>query len=331
MCIRDRANTFVAIPYNSMGGLATNRDSDRRSINVYRNLGGCLGSGIGAVACLPLLKLFGALDDGGNLIDGSSARGFLYTAMVMGAVCLVGSLIHYFTTRERVQQISGNEDHVSVRAAAGMLFRCRSWVLNMLYIICYGTYVMGSTGAATLIQAVYLVVSIITTVLVGPLDKALGRKRTMLFGAIVLVLGKVWFILNPFSVGAVYVNAATVGIGLAIAFVMFNTNRNNIADLIEWQSGRRIDSLVSTGDNLAAKLAQAAATQLLTFALHLAGFNEALAAQPAATVSTINALLGWVPGIVTLVMLAVLFAMDIERDMKTMNEEKAAKGIAVSG
>ena len=56
---------------------------------------------------------------------------------------------------------------------------------------------MGSTGAATLIQAVYLVVSIITTVLVGPLDKALGRKRTMLFGAIVLVLGKVWFILNP--------------------------------------------------------------------------------------------------------------------------------------
>ena len=76
-------NTFVAIPYNSMGGLATNRDADRRSINVYRNLGGCIGSGIGAVACLPLLKLFGALDNGGNLIDGSSSRGFLLTAMVM--------------------------------------------------------------------------------------------------------------------------------------------------------------------------------------------------------------------------------------------------------
>lgn len=58
---------------------------------------------------------------------------------------------------------------------------------------------------------------------------------------------------------------------------MFNTNRNNIADLIEWQSGRRIDSLVSTGDNLAAKLAQAGATQLLTLSLHMAGFNEAAA------------------------------------------------------
>ena len=334
-------NTFVAIPYNSMGGLATDRDEDRRSINVYRNLGGCLGSGIGAVACLPLLKLFGALDGAGNLVEGASARGFLLTAMVMGAVCVIGSLAHYFTTRERVRQIADNEDHVSPLAAAKMLLGCRAWVLNMGYIICYGinnvlimssiayyaTYVMGSTAAATAIQAVYLVVSILTTLLVGPLDKRLGRKRTMLFGAAVLVLGKVWFVLDPFSQGAIYTNAVTVGIGLAIAFVMFNTNRNNIADLIEWRSGRRIDSLVSTGDNLAAKLAQAAATQLLALALHTAGFNEALPAQPEATIATINALLGWVPGLVTLAMLAVLLVMDIEGDMARMHREKAARGL----
>lgn len=333
-------NTFVAIPYNSMGGLATDRDEDRRSINVFRNLGGCLGSGIGAVACLPLLKLFGALDHGGNLIDGSSSRGFLLTATVMGAVCIAGSLVHYFTTKERVQQISDNEDHVSPAQAAKMLFRCRSWVFNMCYIICYGvnnvlimssityyaTYVMGSTGAATMIQEVYLVVSIVTTVLVGPLDRALGRKRTMIFAALVLLLGKIWFVLDPFSVGAVYLNAVTVGIGLSIAFVMFNTNRNNIADLIEWQSGRRIDSLVSTGDNLAAKLAQAGATQLLTLSMHLAGYNEALKIQPDSAVAAINALLGWVPGIVTLVMLAVLLVMNIEKDMADMRAQKAVKG-----
>ena len=178
---------------------------------------------------------------------------------------------------------------------------------------------MGSTGAATIIQAVYLVVSIITTVLTGPLDRLLGRKRTMIFAAAVLILGKVWFVIDPFAVGAIYLNAVTVGIGLSITFVMFNTNRNNIADLIEWQSGRRIDSLVSTGDNLAAKLAQAGATQLLTLSLHMAGFN------------TINALLGWVPAAVTFVMLAVLCAMNIEKDMDSMNAEKAARGISVSG
>ena len=43
-------NTFAAIPYNSMGSLATNRDEDRRAINVARNLGGCVGSAIGSLA-----------------------------------------------------------------------------------------------------------------------------------------------------------------------------------------------------------------------------------------------------------------------------------------
>ena len=167
--------------------------------------------------------------------------------------------------------------------------------------------------------------------LTGPLDQLLGRKRTMIFAAAVLILGKVWFVIDPFAVGAIYLNAVTVGIGLSITFVMFNTNRNNIADLIEWQSGRRIDSLVSTGDNLAAKLAQAGATQLLTLSLHMAGFNEALPAQPDATIATINALLGWVPAVVTFVMLAVLCAMNIEKDMDSMNAEKAARGISVSG
>ena len=130
---------------------------------------------------------------------------------------------------------------------------------------------------------------------------------------------------------ATSVISALVGIGLSITFVMFNTNRNNIADLIEWQSGRRIDSLVSTGDNLAAKLAQAGATPLLTLSLHMAGFNEALPAQPDATIATINALLGWVPAAVTFVMLAVLCAMNIEKDMDSMNAEKAARGLSVSG
>ena len=67
-------NPFAAIPYNSMGSLATNRDEDRRAINVARNLGGCVGSAIGAVAMYPLLNLFGGLDASGNIIPGDPGR-----------------------------------------------------------------------------------------------------------------------------------------------------------------------------------------------------------------------------------------------------------------
>ncbi|MCE5236722.1 MAG: MFS transporter [Clostridiaceae bacterium] len=332
-------NTYVNIPYNSMGSLATNLDADRRSINVFRNLGGCMGSGIGAVACLPLLKLFGGLDAGGNLVQGGAgSRGFLFTAAVMGAVCVLGCFAHYFTTKERVKPLAEKEERLSAKAVAKMLLSSRPWVLNTLYIICYNiinlllmtcityyaTYVMKSTGAATAIQAAYLVASVAASFLVSPIDKAIGRKKTMLLAALIFIVGKLWFVLDPFSVGAIYVNAVTVGVAVAITFVMFNTNRNNIVDIIEWKNGRRLDSMVSTADNLASKLAVAGATQLIAVSMHLSGFNADIVEQPAATISTINAMIGWVPMLVAALMFGVLLFFNIEKDTKRMNEEKAA-------
>lgn len=326
-------NTFAAIPYNSMGSLATNRDSDRRAINVARNLGGCIGSGIGSIALYPLLGLFGGLDANGNVAqDAAGKTAFFYAAMVMGSVCILGSFAHYFTTRERVKQKAEDESKISILAAVKMLLGCRSWVFNTLYIICYGmlnllimstinyyaTYVLGSAAAATPILAVFLVTAIVTTILATPIDKALGRRKTMIFSAAVYMLGKIWFMFDPYSMGAIYVNGITVAVSMNLAFVLFNTNRNNIADLVEYKNGRRIDSLVSTCDNLASKLAKAGANLLMTGALAAAGFNAELSAQPQAAINTINALLGWVPMLVAALMLVIVFFHPIEKEMAEM-------------
>ena len=330
-------NTFAAIPYNSMGSLATNRDADRRAINVARNLGGCLGSAIGAVAMYPLLGLFGGLDEKGNIIDGDPGKNaFFYAAIVMGAVCILGSLAHYFTTRERVKQESADESKISIITAFKMLLSCKSWVINTLYIICYGTlnllimssinyyatYVIGSSSAATIIMALYLVISVVFSLLSIPIDKKLGRRKTMISSAVVYVLGKIWFVIDPFSWGAILVNAVSVAYAMTLAFVLFNTNRNNIADLIEWQSGRRIDSLVSTCDNLASKLSKAGANLLMTGALAAAGFNADLDVQPEPAITTLNAMLGWVPMVIAIVMLVVVFFHPIEKEMAAMHAEK---------
>ena len=271
--------TFLGMPYNSMGSLSSSLDSDRKSINA----------------------------------------------------CIAGCLAHYFTTKERVKQSSDDESRISLLQAYKMLFSCRSWVLNMFYIICYGittalimnninyyaAYIMGASSKATPILAVYLVVAIITSILTPMVDSRIGRKNTMLLGAVLQLLGKIPFIINPYSVANIYINALSVGLGSTITFVMFNTNRNNIADMVEWKNGRRIDSMVAAGDNLASKLAEAGAVQLMAFALARAGFDEALKMnQTPATLSTICALLGWAPLVVSIIMLIVLLKMDINKEME---------------
>jgi len=329
-------NTFAAIPYNSMGSLATNVDADRRSINVARNLGGCIGSGIGSIALYPLLGIFGGLDEAGNVAQDETGRqAFFYAAMVMGGVCIFGSLVHYFTTRERVKQQSEDDSRVSIAQVAKMLLSCRSWVMNTLYIICYGmlnllimstinyyaTYVLGSASAATPILAVFLATAVVTTLLASLIDRKLGRRNTMIVSAIIYMLGKIWFVLDPYSMGAIYCNGITVAISMNLAFVLFNTNRNNIADLIEWRSGRRIDSLVSTCDNLASKLSKAAANLMMTGTLAAAGFNAELPVQPQSAIDTICALLGWVPMIIAAVMLVIAFFHPIEKEMAAITRK----------
>ena len=323
--------TFLAMPYNSMGSLASNIDSDRKSINAFRSLGGCLGSGIGSVAVTPLVKLFGGLQGEGAIIGSGDAPALLKTAILMGVICIIGCLTHYFTTKERVKQSSDDESRISLFQAYRMLFKCRSWVLNMFYIICYGiitvlimnninyyaAYIMGSSAKATPILAVYLVVAILTSIFTPMVDSRIGRKNTMILGAVLQLVGKIPFIINPYSVASIYINALSVGLGSTITFVMFNTNRNNIADIVEWKNGRRIDSLVAAGDNLASKLAEAGAVQLMAFALSRAGFDEALKMnQTSATLQTICALLGWAPLIVSIIMLIVLIRMDIQKEME---------------
>ena len=331
-------NTFAAIPYNSMGSLATNRDADRRAINVARNLGGCVGSAIGSLALYPLLGLLGGLDADGNVLqDANGQHAFFCAAIVMGCVCICGSFAHYFTTKERVKQEVEDNSRIRFLAAAKMLLSCRAWVMNMLYIICYGmlnllimstinyyaTYILGSASAATPILAVFLVVSVIATLCAIPIDKKLGRRKTMICSALIYAAGKIWFVLDPYSMGAIYVNGITVAFSMALAFVCFNTNRNNIADLVEWKNGRRIDSLVSTCDNLASKLAKAGANLLMTAVLSAAGFNAELATQPQAALDTICALLGWVPMVVAFIMLVIVFFHPIEKDMAAMRAEQA--------
>lgn len=334
------ANTFRGIVYNGLGALASDNDDDRKSINAFRSLGACLGSGIGAVAVTPIVRLFGGLQEKNAIIGKGDARALFLTALVMGALCVFGCLVHYFTSKERVQEKEEHDDSVSIKDTYKMLFKCKSWVWNMLYIMGYGicntlimsainyyaAYILGSSSKATPILATYLVVSIIMSLLTPKIDTLLGRKKTMYLGVISQIVGKVIFMLNPTNEIFIYINAISVGFGATITFIMLNQNRNNISDVVEIQNHRRLDAMVSTGDNLASKLAEALVTQLMAFALAAAGFNEALKInQTVATKNVICGLLGLVPCIVLVGMLITIRFLDIEKEKKESLEREGLR------
>ncbi len=331
------ANTFRGIVYNGLGALASDSDEDRKSINSFRSLGACLGSGIGAVAVTPIVRLFGGLQEKNAIIGKSDAKALFLTALFMGALCVFGCLVHYFTSKERVHEKEEHEDKVSIKDTYKMLFKCKSWVWNMIYIMGYGicntlimsainyyaAYILGSSSKATPILAAYLVVSLVVSIITPKIDSLLGRKKTMYLGVISQIIGKLIFMANPYNELFIYINAISVGFGATITFIMLNQNRNNISDVVEIQNHRRLDAMVSTGDNLASKLAEALVTQLMAFALAGAGFNEALKLnQTVATKIVICNLLGLIPCIVLVGMLITVKFIDIDKEKKESLERE---------
>ncbi len=332
-------NTFRGIPYNGMGALASPNDEDRKSINAFRSLGACIGSGIGAVAVPMIVKAFGGLKDH-KVINSSDSPAIFKSAMFMGVLIVLGCLLHYFTTKERVRQVSDNTEKVGIVDTYKMLFRCKSWVRNMFYVMCYGVstclltssityycaYVLNNSSLATPIMAAYLVASIVFSIITPRIDSLLGRKKAMGLAAILQVVGKIPFILAPKSIINAFINAVFTGMGLTMTFVLFNTNRNAISDIVEVQNGRRMDAMVSTGDTLVSKIAEAAVDKLFLVALAAAGFSAKLAdeglLQNIATQNTINALLGWIPALVGILMFVCCIGIDTDKELREAIAEK---------
>lgn len=298
--------TLVGIAYNGMGSVVTINNNDRCDIHVFRNVGRCIGTGLGAIACLPLLKLFGGLSDDGNLNPETSSYGLRMVAIFMAIICIIGSIVHYKTTKERVIQIQNKKIKLSPIKITKMLFRSKPWIINTGYIICYflitlifttyttyyATYILGKTSAATTIQISYLIASIIGSFLVIPIKKRFAGKNTMILGSTVITLGILCFLINPRSLFSICINAISIGLGISITFVVMNTNRNIIVDLIEKKEGYRLDNILPIMDSLAGKVAAAVAIQAITIIFSLLGYNSDLPTQQPYVENMIIMLLG---------------------------------------
>ena len=322
-------NTFVAIPYNSLGSLATNRDEDRKSINAFRSLGGVLGTTLGTLFVPSLLSLFAGRKV--KVLAPTDTKALILTSCVLGFILFISCVFHYSTTRERVVAKEENEDKLSLKEAYKLLFSCKSWKLNVLYVMFYALssalmmttinyyaqYIMGDINKGTPVLASYIVCAIAISLLAPKVDSLLGRKRAMFVTLIIMVLGKIPFILMPYTSWTIYVNAATTGIGLTYQFVMMNLNRNNVVDIIENTKGKRIDSMTAAGDNLFTKLGEAVAKKLIGVFLTIAGFSASLGLnQPTSALTTIILMLGVVPCITSILSIVIVKIMDVDKELE---------------
>lgn len=335
----ETAYTFIAIPYTAMASLATGNEEERKTINALRGLGAGIGSGIGAVAITPLIRLFGGLQ-GENAVIGVQDNGAIFlTALVMGCLCVFGSQFHYFTSRERVRNASETEnaeqEKLSLLKSYRVLYQSASWRKNTAYFLLYGlsnvltmttvayyaSYVLKSSSLATPILAAYMGMYLVGSAITPMLDTGIGRERAMIFSLLIQMVGKIPFFIAPDQLACMLINAGCCGLGGSTAFVLAGTNRTVIADIVEVKCKKRSDAIVSSCENLFLKLTEALGQWAITFSLALAGFDASNAlSQPPASIQVICAILGVVPFLISAIALLSVRGLDPGKEYRALKE-----------
>ena len=329
----DLFNTFNRIPAGSMSTLATGDPNERISLNVFVSGGSSIGVILATLGCWPLINALSGTTADGRLIN--PRAGFFWGATIVAIILAAGSLFHYFTTRERVLPKEGTEQKVGLWEALRMLFGCREWVENTLFylfynfsiifvtstIVYYATHVLKNAGAVTIIMAAYILATLIALPAVGPLHRKLGRRKTMILAAAILMLSKVFFIFAPSSMIAAISNGLLVGIGVAFGINVYSTGRADVADIIGWRNGKRIENMISAINTTISKIGLAICTFVIGLVLEFTGYNGELAVQPAGAVRAIEAFMGIVPFVMAGIMLLIACTTRIEKTVCEMRQD----------
>ena len=333
----DSMLTFFGIGYSTMNTVATYDQSERTSLNIYRSVGSNIGVIIGSLGCFPILNACGALDAEGNLIPETADKGFFLAALTFGLISTVSALIHYFTTKERIRPV--NEDqHVSFMDMLKDLLGYRQFNLTMLQTMAYNvtilviqtvlnyysTYILGSTAMSTTLLAAFILgMTLCSAFLVHWIDSKLGHKKTMLLGAVLFLAAKIPFIIAPSSLVVSIINMLVSGAGAAMLYITIGVYGSNLGDLVEWRSGKRMDACLGAVMGFITVISSSIATEILSLVLDASGFDASLPSQPQTALSAINNLLGWIPLLLSVLMVVVTYLVDIDSEMEKMKAERA--------
>ncbi|MBQ9045903.1 MAG: MFS transporter [Oscillospiraceae bacterium] len=277
--------TATNIPYSALAAVMTEDADQRNKITTSRNIGMNIGMTI-VQFCSPILLLaFSA--KGAEVAD---ARGYMWTAILYGAIAIPLFLGVFFTSKENVmpvgkpQKFSFSETiknlvqnkylmiislvmAVQMTAFMGRIAVCAYWVI----------YCLGSFKMISIIMTLPTLLGIVGSFFVPAAARRFGKRNVLMASMVVQAIGLLVMYLAPFDnmtivmIGNVIFGLFNIGMPMTLSMVA------DSIDYMELKSGVRTDGTAYATYGLATKLGNALGGALGV--LIMAGFGYVANAQ----------------------------------------------------
>lgn len=297
-------NLFYAVGYTmwnmayQLSAPLSTRNSDQRKTNamagqMVKNMG------VGAMSMFfPLI-----MTAVGNAMGENYRQSYLACMALVCCVTVPLTLIQYFFTRERVteerrNQYSAMNDGAAVIKEASFkdqikaCLKSKYWIMMILIMLIYqvlnnlrdvsqiyysGWVVAGNAyGEYASIQAKFQMIAMSPMgpgmLLLIPIVKKYGRRKSIFVGSIFTIVGAVTAFLNAGSTLPIYGGTALLSIGnLAFVFT-YLTFLGDAIDHVEWQSGIRCDGATGAFVGFATAISAGLGQGLFNLGLMLTGY-----------------------------------------------------------
>jgi GPH family glycoside/pentoside/hexuronide:cation symporter len=305
----EAAYTMFNIPMGSLLSSMSRNDEERASLSSWRGIGSGIGNAIPAALAPVFIKMYGD----------TNATGYAIGAIICAVIGLVGCLLHYYLTEEKVVvEENTNQEKIKMSDIINVFKVNRPFVALCLHglFICLMQYsasslgfymykdVLGNETLKSMAVAVSAPFMGLIFVFGSKLAKKFGLEKmirvSVLAGSLLyisLFLVQIITNINPY----LYIIWSGVAMGMASVAIYLQWGLVGEAiDYNEMITGKRTEGSIYGTFNLSRRVGQTIATSLAVYALGWFGYNGNLDVQPDSAIFGIKLLCVLLPGIFAL-------------------------------
>lgn len=315
--------TAVAIPYGAIMAIRTESVEERGKMGIVRAV---VGYAIGMVIAILLIPLT-------NMLGGDQAA-WIKLSVVFAALAALGLFVLYRTSKETAStsnvsvEQQEEEEKIPFLEAIGLLFKNKYWVImllaNLFVNISYGLstgggtyfakYILGNDNLVALLGAVGLIPTVVGFIIVGPMTKKLGMAKTCKVSAAIGAIAMIVRVFTPYSLMTTIVCGCFSSFATIPMMCLTGPLVNNCVEYNEWKFGKRMVGMTNSANSFGGKVGSGIGGSLIGWLLALAGYEAAVATQPASVNVAIFAFAIYIPLALFVIMFVLFHKYDLEKN-----------------
>ncbi|MBQ3253626.1 MAG: MFS transporter [Acholeplasmatales bacterium] len=278
--------TAINIPYGSMASTISSKPDDRQSLSTFRTMGGVLASSIISII-VPMIA-YDKLTENGVTQSVLNGERFTIIAGVFSVLALIGYILCYFMTTERIEPKNEEKKQTSIKEMIINTFTNRSLIslivgsiimlvgqltLQGMASYIFPDYYLNPEGQS-ISTFVMLGATVIAAAITKPLVKRFGKAEisvvAVFISAVFLILQ---FILRPDNMYVFIGLQSFVWLGIGIIMMVTWALVTDVIDDSEIKYGVREDGSIYAIYSFARKLGQSACSGIQGGLLSLIGYQ----------------------------------------------------------